>query len=890
MPVDGMKYIKYVQNNDTLFYDKNSLQTKKNFFTTYKYNKNEWHVSYDENWYYMLYKEEELPDQGWKIHVSANIDDAQEVLSEVSKLLIKKKISFKFVPTPDDLLLTYSKGKDRIEAGKFITIYPGNIAEFCNLLEMLRTITCKYKEGPYILNDRPWKQSNVYYRYGAYTKKIKLKDGIPTYVIKAPNGDYLEDKREPYYTEPYFVKEPTFVQENNTFPEEKEFAGIEELGIKDAIHFSLSGGIYNGKYNNQDVVIKEGRPNIGLGDDRRDGFTRILDEYNTLKKLEDVDGVVNPIDYKKIWKHDYLIEEKIDAITLGEYLSVRFPFANQFTDKIGKYKKDTVSIIDSLVQIIKDIHKKDVAFVDFQPENIMVSTTDDDVKVKLIDFESSKKVSEKYNPDLVIPEYSSFQSKTYGDADWFALFRIARTLFLPVEPTMIYSKQLEERQNENIKAKFGQDIVDYLIEIRNICERHTKIFLNPSFYKGNIGIPRTSISRKNISTNIDGLLTGLVTNVDYNFDGLIHGDVNQFDEELSKYSINNGAMGAVMAISRTDSSRLDSERFQQWLQKAIENIFEIVENVPEFKVGLFDGLCGIALALYDLDKKDIAENLMQYCNANRKEMDISIYSGLSGIGLANLSLYSETKEQVYKENSLEIINEIITRYDNGEFESKKDYEGKFSLIKGWSGAVLLIWKASILFNNMQFKAKSIEILDKLVDKGIVDSDRGISLLDKNKKIQRLLPYLDTGFAGISILLIDMLIDDNKLIHGKYNKILNSIKYDAGSFCSYCCSLFSGVSGLIVSANATYQYFGQDSYLDNYINSLNNYVLSKAGNDILVPGIMEMKCSMDYETGAAGILLALIDYYRDNDSWYSWFPLLKNNKLNLFNKIPSRKIE
>lgn len=885
-----MKYIKYIKNDNTFFYDKNNLETKKVFFKTYKYNKNEWHVNHDENWYYMLYEEEKLPDQGWKIHVSANIDDAQEVLSEVSELLIKKKISFKFVPSPYELLLTYSKGKDRIEAGKFITIYPRDETEFCSLLELLKDITCKYKEGPYILNDRPWKQSNVYYRYGAYTKKIKLKDGIPTYVIKAPNGEYLEDKREPYYTEPYFVKEPTFVQENNTFPDEKEFTGIDELGIKDAIHFSLSGGIYNGKYHNQDVVIKEGRPNIGLSDDRRDGFTRILDEYNTLKKLEDVDGVVNPIGYKKIWKHDYLIEEKIDAITLGEYLSIRFPFANQFTDRVEKYKKDTVRIINSLVQIIEDIHKRDVAFVDFQPENIMVSTTNDNVKVKLIDFESSKKVLEKYSPDLVIPEYASFQSKTCGDADWYALFRIARTLFLPVEPTMIYSKQLEERQNENIKAKFGQDIVDYLTEIRNVCEKHTRIFRDPSFYKGTMGIPQTPLNIKNISTNIEDLVNGLVTNIDYNFDGLIHGDVNQFDDELSKYSINNGAMGAVMAISRTDPSKLDSERFHQWLLKAIKNIFEIVENAPEFKVGLFDGLCGIALMLYDLDKKDIAENLMKYSNANRKEMDISIYSGLSGIGLANLSLYSETKKQVYKENALEIINEIINRYDNGEFESQKDYEGKYSLIKGWSGAVLLIWKASILFNNMQFKTKSIEILDELVDKGIVDSDRGVSLLDKNKKMQRLLPYLDTGFAGFSILLIDMLIDDNKLISGKYNKIFNSIKYDAGSFCSYCCSLFSGVSGLIVSANATYQYFNQNSYLDNYINSLNNYTLSKKGNDILVPGIMGMKCSMDYETGAAGILLALLDYYKDEGSWYSWFPLLKNNKLNLFNKIRSKKLE
>lgn len=75
-------------------------------------------------------------------------------------------------------------------------------------------------------------------------------------------------------------------------------------------------------------------------------------------------------------------------------------------------------------------------------------------------------------------------------------------------------------------------------------------------------------------------------------------------------------------------------------------------------------------------------------------------------------------------------------------------------------------------------------------------------------------------------------------------------------------------------------------MENYINSLNNYILSEHGNDILVPGILGMKCSMDHETGSSGLLLAISELYSNNGtSWYSWFPLLKDNKLNLFNESP-----
>ncbi|MBM6586268.1 class III lanthionine synthetase LanKC [Pediococcus acidilactici] len=885
MSIDMEGYMKFIKRNNSLFYAEFGQDQRIKKFSIYKFNKNDWEQTFGSDWTYMMYDQKNLPIQGWKIHISANINDAQDVLLDVSKFLIQNKISFKYTPSAFELNLTYSKSKGRIETGKFITVYPKTEKVFCELLEPLRKITEKYEEGPYILTDKPWKQSNVYYRYGAFEKMIGLKNGLPTHMIKDPKGNFIEDKREPQYEQPSFIKEPEYVMLNNIFPDSKEFDGLKELNISGALHFSSSGGIYKGRYQNRDVVIKEGRPNIGLSYGGRDGFTRVLDEYETLLKLKDVEGVVNAIGLKKIWKHNYLIEEVIDGLTIGDYIALKYPYANTF--EVEEYKQNTIKIINFLMGILEEIHSKGIALVDVQPENIIVTNSETNPSVKIIDFESSKPVESDFIIDLVVPEYAAFRSKNFGEADWYSFYKVARYLFLPVISTMFFNNELEERQNINIEKKFGKDVVQFLNKIRKKCEKYTNIYRKPPFYTGYLQLPRKEFSRNNILENISGLKRGLIKNIDFDDMKLIHGDVKQFDTLLSAFTINYGAFGVINAINRVDDNYfVENKGFDNWLSNAKKRISKIATQDPEVDLGLYTGIAGIALSAYDLNEIEFAEELFQKNEFNSKSLDISIYSGLSGIGFANLSLFAETKKSKYKKNAIEIANQIVKRFESGEFDKQKDFEGNFSLIKGWGGASFYLWKVSFLLNMFDYRQKALDILDKILEEGIVRSDRGISLLDKNKRLQRLLPYLENGFAGLALILIDMDIDDKKIIEQKYGEILTGIKNDMGSFCSVLGSLFSGTAGLIVGANAVLNYFDKDEYLDNFVNALNNYAVSTDGEDVLMPGIVGYKCSMDYETGAAGVMLSLLDCKYNHNSWFAWFPLLKDNKLNLFNKNKS----
>lgn len=879
--INGTDYVKYIKNMHTPFYYHSNLEVNNGnskVFYSANYDKCKWNSTVNDDWHYMMYKSSELPDQGWKIHVSANLEDAQEVLKEVSKLLIYKHVSYKFIPDFQTLELSYSKNADRIEAGKFITIYPKDDKEFCALLDPLKKITDNFKEGPYILNDQPWKQSNVYYRYGGFRAMTSIKNGMPIYVIKTPEGGVIEDKRVPYFSKPDFVEEPVYVKENNTFPPSKTFADLKSLNINGALHFSNAGGVYTGVFKGKNVVIKEGRPFIGIDQNQCDGFTRIKSEYDTLMRLKNVEGVVTPIGYKKIWKHNYLIEEKIPGETLGEYMSINFPFPDNLN--VDLYKNNALQIIDKLIDLVKKIHQAGIAIVDFQPENIMIDVdkVHSKINVKLIDFESAEKLNEKYDPNLVTQDYTSFQSKTFEDADWYVLNKIARSMFLPVESTMFYSPELEKRQDKNIKSKFGQDIVDYLKNVQDLCAKHTQIYRQPAFYYGKVEVPDKEINFHNILQNINALENGIIENLNYNSKGLIYGDIKQYNTTLSWYAINYGAMGAIMALKRNNSKILENSAFKSWIKEAEKRIDLITKEETGYDVGLFNRLSGIALMFYDLGHKEIAEDWIHRCNMTHKALNISIYSGLTGLGLVNLALYVVTHKQEYIQVAQQIAKNIINRYQSGEFDNQEEYEGRLGLIKGWAGPVIFLWKLGILLDNKYYRSEAITILDKIVETGIVNTEQGSALSDKSKGMVRILPYLDTGFAGLSLVFMDISIDDPQLISKKYSTIWKTIQKDIGSFCTYQCCLFSGTAGLAMYSNYARLQFNKSKSLDIYLEDLNNFMLSTNEENMLVPGQFGEKCSMDYETGSAGVLLALLNIEKQ----VSWMPLLETNPLNLFN--------
>jgi len=140
-----------------------------------------------------------LPQQGWKIHLSASRANAREILDRISSILFAADVAFKFALDVLTLFLLNGKAWPRGASGKFITVYPPDSRRFLEVVEELHQAT-KGLQGPYILSDHRYKDSHVvFYRYGGMRLREALDvTGERTPMLVAPDGSEYPDRRLPY--------------------------------------------------------------------------------------------------------------------------------------------------------------------------------------------------------------------------------------------------------------------------------------------------------------------------------------------------------------------------------------------------------------------------------------------------------------------------------------------------------------------------------------------------------------------------------------------------------------------------------------------------------------------------------------------------------------------
>src|SRR5688572_24271148 len=117
-----------------------------------------------------------LPAQGWKIHVSACLDNAERVLAKTWDYCVPRGIEFKFLRSHAALLARVSKYAPRGYSGKLVTIYPPDDAACETILRELGELL-DGEPSPYILSDLRWGAGPLYVRYGAFANRFVVSDG-----------------------------------------------------------------------------------------------------------------------------------------------------------------------------------------------------------------------------------------------------------------------------------------------------------------------------------------------------------------------------------------------------------------------------------------------------------------------------------------------------------------------------------------------------------------------------------------------------------------------------------------------------------------------------------------------------------------------------------------
>jgi class III lanthionine synthetase len=182
-----------------------------------------------------------IPDQGWKIHVSAGQDNAERVLGKIFDYCVPRRISFKFLHGPLALHLRNAKYAPRGASGKLAAIYPMDDASCERILaEMDSALSGEH--GPYILSDLRYAKGPLYVRYGSFAQRhCRNSAGELVPAITDGTGRLVPDLRTPVFTVPDWLTLPGFLVPHLTA---RNAVTIKDLPyqIDRALHFSNGGG------------------------------------------------------------------------------------------------------------------------------------------------------------------------------------------------------------------------------------------------------------------------------------------------------------------------------------------------------------------------------------------------------------------------------------------------------------------------------------------------------------------------------------------------------------------------------------------------------------------------------------------------------------------------
>lgn len=348
---------------------------------------------------YTPYSDYTLKDNGFKIHISATLQNVKLILNEVVPVLFKYDVKFKLIRNTKHLNYLNTGYYGYSQIGKMCTIYPKSNAQLLSLLEELYQVTKSFRSIS-IPSDFVYKKSSVvHYRYGELV------------TVKKENNDFVDNRERiiPDFVdipiEDYFI--PRRNEINNTFSLLK---CLRARG-KSAVYLAVD------KEKKNLVILKSGQL---LGETNiygYDGLDKVWNEYVSIKELQNLNIYPKPIDILYLTDSLILVQEFFQGETLDKLLE----------DQPNVIAK---SHINKIFDHIIAIHEKKFIVNDLSPDNILINNS----AVYFIDAEYviEEKKFQNYHAEIGTPGFINNKYMGY-DKDIYAFLCLLYFIVCPVE-------------------------------------------------------------------------------------------------------------------------------------------------------------------------------------------------------------------------------------------------------------------------------------------------------------------------------------------------------------------------------------------------------------------------------------------------------------------------
>jgi tRNA A-37 threonylcarbamoyl transferase component Bud32 len=785
-----------------------------------------------------------LPVQGWKIHVSACMDNSDRVLAAVWDYCVPRRIEFKFLRSPAALLARVSKYAPRGYSGKLVTIYPVDDAACETILRELGAVL-DGEPNPYILSDLRWNKGPLFVRYGAFRNRYMVDErGEVVPAIAGPDGVLVPDRRGPVFTTPSWVTLPDFLVPQLAARNAVTVDGM-PYAVERVLHFSNGGGIYLGRDNRsgEQVVLKEARPHSGLDGRRQDAVRRLEREYEILRRLAGIPGI--PVVHDRFWlgEHLFVAMEHIEGRVLSQAIVASYPLIDPDAgpEEYARFTDWAVDIHRQVEAIITAMHERGVVYGDMHLFNVMVrddaaaSAGSGAGRVALLDFEVAAPVEEATPPALGNQGFAPPRGTTGVDIDRYGLACLRLALFLPMTNLLWLHRPKAHHYAEVIEEHFPVPEGYLAPALAVIAPGMT----------ADEHVPRIEPDPERWPRLRDDLVRAIVASATPDRDDrLFPGDPQQFVPG-GELGLGYGAAGVLYALSVTGGGRYPE--LEQWL------VGRATAPPDGTRPGLYDGLHGAAFALDHLGHRQQALDTVDIClRENWESLGLDLVGGLAGIGLNLLHLADRTGEPALRIAGRRAAGLVAERL-GGEPAAdapkvSNRVQGLAGLMRGRAGSALLLLRAYDDTGDAGYLDQAAVALRQdlhrcvLRDSGVLEVNEG----------WRTMPYLDGGSIGIGLVLDEYL---RRRHDEQFAQASRGAVAAAQAEMYIMPGLFTGRAGILLYLAGRAPAPATDPQVARQVRNLAWHALPYGGG-MAFPGEGLLRLSMDLATGTAGVLLAL----------------------------------